>query len=288
MSRYLLGVLGLLALGASSRLASAQCRPPDNSNEAKLLAFYSAPIVFSPSAAQAGLAPGSVLLEAEVSPIPIPSPAIQQTGFCYTSKVENTRLAPVFGRPRLSVGLPAGFVLEGSYVPRVRVWDADPELGSVALSRVQALPFAPWGTRVSLLLRAQGTTGSVRGPVTCPAKGLQTTDPTAPCYGTQPSNDTFHANMYGGEGALGLATRDGRWSAYAGGGVTWLQPRFTVGFTSGTGTVDHTRVIVDLVRGSVFGGVTAYVTRTLALSAQLYSVPADATTWRFGVGYRIR
>jgi hypothetical protein len=277
-----------LALALPLGRASAQCRPPAGSNEARLLAFYSAPIVFSPSAAPVGLAPGAVMLTAEVSPIPIPDPAIQHTGYCYQSKVENTRLAPVFGRPRLAIGLPAGFVIEGSYVPAVRVWDAEPELGSIALSNAQRLPFGPGSTRLTLLLRAQGTMGHVRGPITCPASGLQTTDPTAPCFGTHPSRDTFHPNMYGGEGALGLTTRDGRWSAYVGGGVTWLQPRFTVGFTSGDGLVDSTHVIVNLVRGSVFGGITANLIRGLELAAQIYSVPADATTWRFGVGYRFR
>jgi hypothetical protein len=94
--------------------------------------------------------------------------------------------------------------------------------------------------------------------------------------------------MYGGEGALGLATRDGRWSAYLGGGITWLQPRFTVGFTNADGVADRTRVLVNLTRGSVFGGITANVIHGLELAVQLYSVPADVTTWRFGTGYRFR
>jgi hypothetical protein len=45
--------------------------------------------------------------------------------------------------------------------------------------------------------------------------------------------------------------------------------------------------VVDLTRGTVFGGVVWHVTRAIDLNTQLYSVPSDVTTFRFGAGYRI-
>jgi hypothetical protein len=93
--------------------------------------------------------------------------------------------------------------------------------------------------------------------------------------------------MFGAEGALALGG-GGRFSAYGGGGVNWLRPHFQVGFVDGAGNVDHTKVEVDLTRGAFFGGVTARLVRSLRVSAQLYDVPTDATTWRFGLGYLIR
>jgi hypothetical protein len=264
----------------------AQCRPGPHTNEAKLLAFYAAPIVFSPIDVPERLAPGQVLISAEVAPIPTPDPDIQQTSFCYLGKTENTRLAPVFLRPRIEVGLPLGFALEASYVPPVQAWDAEPNLGSVALSRVQQLPIEIGSRPLSLLLRAHGTLGQVTGPITCPRSGLQTSDPAAPCYGTDPSSDTYHPNMFGAEGALALG--GSRFAVYAGGGVNWLRPHFRVGFVDQDGNVDHTRVEVNLTRAAFFGGVTARLVSSLRISAQLYEVPADATTWRFGVGYLIR
>ena len=268
--------------------AAAQCKPPTNSNEAKLLAFYSAPVAFSIDAAPTTLAAGAVRVEAEVEPMPIPDAAIEQTGYCYPSKGENTRLSPIFARPRVTVGLPAGFIVEASYVPPVHLSDAQPNLASFALSRAQLLPVAPWGGSVTLLLRAHGTVGQVRGPITCPSKGLQMDDPNQPCFGTVPSRDTFHPYMVGGEGALSLTTHDGRVAIYAGGGINFLRPRFQVGFVSGDGFADSTRVLVNLTRGTIFGGVTARLTRTFELSAQVYSQPTDVTTVRFSAGYFLR
>lgn len=280
--------LAAVLAAAFPATARAQCTPPKNSNEAKLLAFYEAPIAFSPAAAPAPLPAGAVRVEAEVVPIPTPSSAIEHTGYCFKSKNEHTRLAPVFARPRITVGLPAGFVFEASYVPPIRVSNADPNLASFALSNVRRIPTGPAAPALALMLRAHGTIGRVRGPITCPVSGLQTSNDTLPCFGTRKSNDTFHPYQFGGEGALSLTTPGGRWSLWAGGGVSWLRPRFQVGFTDANDFTDSTRVDVNLVRGSVFGGITAHVTPLIELSATVYSVPADVTTFRFGAGYRLR
>src|SRR5689334_7807395 len=138
--------------------AAAQCRVPENSNEAKLLAFYEAPIAFGVDAAPERLAPGAVRVSVEVEPMPTPNPALQQTHICFASKSDNTRLSPIFGRPRIMIGLPAGFIFEGSYVPPIQLYDAKPNLGSFALSRAQRLP-ASGGGALTLLLRAHRADG---------------------------------------------------------------------------------------------------------------------------------
>ncbi|HEX5436368.1 MAG TPA: hypothetical protein VFW98_04370 [Gemmatimonadaceae bacterium] len=268
--------------------AAAQCRPPANSNEAKLLAFYEAPLAFSFATQPERVPAGTIRLGAELSPIPQPSAAIEQTAICFTSKTEHTRLAPVFARPRISVALPAGFVVEASYLPPLTIADAQPSIGSLALSYTDKLPFGSLAHPLLLTLRAQGTLGRVHGPITCASSELQRSDPLAPCYGSTPSRDTFKPNMFGAEGALGTTGLDGRIGVYAGAGVMWLRPRFQVGFTDGSGVVDSTRVEVNLTRATVFGGATYYLPRAFDLSAQLYAVPADAVTWRFGVGWRFK
>lgn len=276
------------AIACAIAPAAAQCIPPANSNEAKLLAFYSAPIAFSPDAAPEVLAAGAVRLSFEVEPMPTPDPSIEQTGYCFSSKSEHTRLSPIFGRPRVTVGLPAGFSVEASYVPPIHLYDADPQLGSFALAHAQRLRAQPWGGRLTLLIRAHGTVGQVRGPITCPARGLQTEDPGSPCFGTVPSRDTFHPYMVGGEATLSFATAGGRLAVYAGGGANVLRPRFQVGFVNGDDIADSTRVQVNLTRATVFGGVTARITRAFTLSGQVYSQPADVTTIRFSAGYLLR
>jgi len=150
------------------------------------------------------------------------------------------------------------------------------------------MDFIVGGNEVTLALRAHGTFGRVRGAITCPRSALQTTDAVAACYGTQPSRDSFYPGMFGSEGALGVRARGGRVALYAGGGVTWLRPRFRVGFTDATGYVDSTEVEARLVRGSVFGGLSVRASEALQLSGQVYSVPEDVTTVRVTAAYTLR
>jgi hypothetical protein len=279
--------IALLALaGLAATSVEAQCRPPANSHEARLLAFYEAPLVFSMAGAPTQLAAGELLVTAEAGNVPSPSAALQRPEFCYQPHSENTKLTAAFGRPRITLGLPAGFALEASYLPPVTVGGATPNLASVAVAR--PMDFTLGGNEVTFALRAHGTLGRVRGAITCPRGALQTTDPVAPCYGTQPSRDNFYPAMFGSEGALGLRALGGRVAFYAGGGATWLRPRFRVGFTDATGYVDTTDVEARLVRGSAFGGVSVRVSDALELSSQVYSVPEDVTTMRVAIAYRLR
>ena len=65
-------------------------------------------------------------------------------------------------------------------------------------------------------------------------------------------------------------------------------PRFQVGYTALNGTLDNTIVRVDLTRMNAFAGVGWHLSKVVELSAQLYSVPADATTGRAGLSWRLR
>src|SRR5689334_3121207 len=125
-------ILAATALVAAS--AAAQCRVDSNSNEGKLLAFYTAPIAFSMATAPEVLAPGSIRVGAEGEYIPRPDAAIERTGACFTQKSEHTSLSPVFGRPRITVGGPFGFALEAAYLPPVTIARATPNLFSFAIS----------------------------------------------------------------------------------------------------------------------------------------------------------
>ncbi|MEJ7758321.1 MAG: hypothetical protein WKF55_01885 [Gemmatimonadaceae bacterium] len=285
--RWALAAAGWLVSGTFALQASAQCRPPKDSNEARLLAFYSVPISFSPAGAPEHLAPWTIRIGGEAGPVPDPDAEILQTGACFSQKSENTGLSPVFGRPRLTVGLPASFALEVSYLPPIRINAAEPNLVSGALSWIHRIRMQTTSDGTDVMLRLHGTTGRVRGPITCPAAGLQTINPTQPCFGTTQSVDTFEPTMMGAEGVVGTAAYDGRLGLYVGGGANFLRPRFRVGFTDGLGSVDNTEIETDLTRAVVFAGLTAQVSRTLDLSAQVYSVPKDATTLRVGAGYRI-
>jgi hypothetical protein len=282
-------VVGVM-LVAVQQGAAAQCKVKTASNEGKLLAFYTAPIVFSMATAPQQMSPGSVRIGAEGEYIPKPNRAIEQTGACFTQKSEHTSLSPVFGRPRITIGGPFGFAFEAAYLPPVTIARAKPNLFSYAVSNVQHMSAGPGLTGTTLMLRLHGTFGNVKGAITCPRSQLQQSSATSPCYGSSPSNDTFHPDMFGGEFAAGIAPGSGGISFYAGAGANRIDPHFQVGFTSLDGNVDRTEVQLEnpIVRGAIFGGVTAVLRRILDVGAQVYSVPSDATLFRLNGGIRFR
>ena len=271
----------LAGAALAPRATLAQCRPPEGSNEAKLLAYYAAPIVFAPQGGPS-VAKRPLTLGGELTYIPEPDPSLQRTGVCFTPKQESTQLSPVFPRPRLSIGLPYGVLVEASYLPPIKVADAEANLFSGAVSLSHALVETN-GAPVVAAARVHVTHGWVRGAITCAKKALQTQDSSAPCYGSAPSRDTFHPDMWGIDGSIGRAFASGRLDLFAGGGVNWLAPRFRVGFTSGTGLVDNTLVEVDLRRAAWFAGGTWRLLHAWSATGQLYAVPGDVTLGRIGI-----
>jgi hypothetical protein len=282
-------VVGVLLVAAHQQ-AAAQCEVKTDSNEGKLLAFYTAPIVFSMATAPQEMPAGRIRIGAEGEYIPKPDPAIEQTGACFTQKSEKTSLSPVFGRPRITVAGPFGLALEAAYLPPVTIARAKPNLFSVAVSKAHHLAVGPASGGTTLMLRVHGTFGNVKGAITCPRSQLQQSSPSSPCYGNSPSKDTFHPDMFGGEIAAGVAPGSGRVSFYAGAGANRIDPHFEVGFTDLNGSVDRTQVQLEnpIIRAAVFGGVTAVLREILDVGAQVYSVPSDATLFRLHGGIRFR
>lgn len=282
-------VVGVILL-AMQQQAAAQCKVRADDNEGKLLAFYTAPIVFSMATVPQEMPPGSIRIGAEGEYIPKPDPAIEQTGACFTQKSEHTSLSPVFGRPRITVGGPFGLAIEAAYLPPVTIGRAKPNLFSFAISHASHLAFGPASSGTTLILRVHGTVGNVKGAITCPRSSLQQSSPSSPCYGTSPSKDTFHPDMFGGEIAAGFAPGSGGISFYGGAGANRIDPHFQVGFTPLNQPRDVTQVQLEkpLVRGSVFGGVTAVLRQILDVGIQVYSVPSDATLFRLNGGIRFR
>jgi hypothetical protein len=296
-------VLVVVGLAMAGPAWAQTCLLPPDSHEARLLAFYEAPLAFSTATGPEQHEPLTVRLGVELSPLPTPAASLQQTGVCYLAKGEHTTLAPVFPRPRITVWLPFGFAAEASYVPPIPIGQANVDVGSLALAYTHHVVSFP-GADLTLGLRGQGTLGRITGPITCPKSSLQLTDTLAACYGTKPSKDAFNPAMAGVEGSLGASFLSGHLATYVGGGLSRLYPTFHVGFhpaafstqyggTPGVGLgygpaapyLPH--LVVDLTRGTVFGGVVWHVTRAFDVNTQVYSVPKDVTTFRFGAGYRI-
>jgi hypothetical protein len=276
----------VLAVAAPALLhAQYPCKPPASSNEARLLAFFAGPLGFAAVPEVIGLARGQISIAGDLTLVPSPPSAISRSsGICGFSKSENSELAPVFPRPRVAVGLGAGVTAEASYLPPVTVADATPNLVGVALSWTPANLALPGAMR--LHLRAHGTFGGVKGPVTCARNALQQSSASQPCYGTTPSKDTYNPNVRGVEAILSRPS--GALSWYAGVGMNALTSHFKVDFTDQRGFRDNNTVDIDLTRVALMAGASWSVRPAIALSAQLYSVPDDATTARLGIAWRAR
>ena len=280
----------LVALaGAAFPAARAQCRPGANSNEAKLLAFYSAPITFSALDAPKRSSAWHLELQAEVSPVPTADPSIEHASECYTASAQqHSRLTSVFARPRVILTLPLGLAIEGELHPADPGGRCAPAPGKRSdfrngpARRIRALrlerPHAPRARH----LRARERSNHMRGIVAAAERSRgRVLRRSAVERHVQAEHVRARRRVYG------VTSRGGRFDFFAGTGVTWLRPRFEVGFTNLDGIFDNTQVEVNLQRWSLLGGATLHLAGAFAITTEVYSVPKDVTTWRLAASYRL-
>jgi hypothetical protein len=275
-SRVWLGIssLVLVALVPAQRLIAQVCRPPATSNEAKTLAIFAVPLAFGPALAPEAQPHFQVGLEGAY--LPKVARATATPTNCQPGKgPENTDLLVAIPRPRVELPLPLGLALEASWVPPVRVAGVKANLFGVSLAKSVELG------RLTGSLRAHGTFGSIYGPITCARSELA--NPESECFNGTVSDDRLSPNIIGVDAALAQTIMSGRLRPYIGGGYNRLEPRFRVNFTNQFGTVDRTRVEVNLDRLVLFGGATWQVNDSYTATGEVYSAPADATTVRLVV-----
>ena len=271
---FALAAAGALAASSAAAQTQADCFPGPNSNEARTMAIFGVPLAFSGSAAPTRVPPGRLHLGLEVSSVPDVDPATATPTFCRPDKgPENTDLLLAMPRPRAWLALPAGFQVEASWAPPIRVAEVKANLFGLALSRATALP----RNGAVLSIRIHGSFGVIKAPITCNDAALQ--DATSVCYQGTRSDDSFQPNVAGIEAAVGWQLgRSVR--PYLGAGYNHLAPRFRVNFTDQFGETDRRRVSVDLDRGALFAGFSWSATAAVGLNAELYAVPTDAITAR--------
>ena len=275
-------VAGLSLAGAGA--ASAQgddCFPAKNSNEARTMATFAVPLAFTGARAPTRHPAGTWHVGLEVTTVPNVDPETATPTFCRPGKgPENTDLLFAMPRPRLSLALPAGFVVEASWAPPIRVAEVKAHLFGIGLSRMTPLGM---GNAV-LSLRAHGSFGVIKAPITCPDEALE--DAASECYQGTRSDDSFKPNALGIEAAIGWQL--GRmFRPYLGAGYNRLAPRFQVNFVDQFGEPDRRKVEVDLHRAALFAGVGWQATTALELTGEMYAVPADAISARLAGRIRL-
>jgi hypothetical protein len=260
---------------AAPLAAQTDCRPSAGSNEAKTLAIFSVPLAFGPASAPEIL-PG-LWVGLEGSYLPKVDPATATPTVCRPGERPlHTDLLFALPRPRIGLPLPFGLALQASWIPPVRVAGTKANLFGFSLGK-------SFGRLDGLVaaIRAHGTFGSIRGPITCDDAALA--DPTSECFRGTRSDDKYSPNIFGADFSLGWTMAGGRLRPYVGAGYNRLEPRFQVNLTNQFGMVDSTRIEVNLNRGVAFGGAVWQLADRLGVAAEVYAVPADAVTARLVV-----
>jgi hypothetical protein len=267
--------VGALFLGATtSGWSQGTCYPPDDSNEAQTFAILSVPLAYSGLGVVTRDKPWRVWAALDVSLVPTIDSATRTPTYCRPGKeAENTNLLGAFPRPRVGLTLPGHFAIEGSWVPPVTIKGVTANLFGLALSWTY-----PLGTAFRMALRGHATVGEIRAAITCPEEAL--TDPISECFGGTLSDDRFSPNILGVDATLGWAPGSGHWRPYVGAGYNRLQPRFDVHFVNRVGQLDDTKVVVDLNRAVVFGGLQWLPNAWLQVGGEAYAAPADEITGR--------
>lgn len=280
-------LVSLAAVAATSLpfAAGAQCKNlPASSQEAKLMAFYSAPVAYATAAHPIPIKPWHFQLTLEAATVPSADSAKRATNCYAAGKGESTNLTQVLARPRLAMGLPLNLIAEVGYIPPITIRDATANLLGVSLAWVlQSGTLA--GANVVYQLRAHTLSGSVEGPITCGRDQLQTTQPLQACYGSKISNDRFTPNISGLEGVVSLDAAT--YAVYLGAGYSVLDPTLQVDFTNLVGSRDQSKVTtVGLTRTAIMAGGTFRLTQRFDVTGQIYAVPDDLSMFRVMLAWR--
>ena len=250
-------------------------RHPFSDPEGRLLAFYSAAMAFSP----AGIAPDESRLSVslEVSHVPYLDADQRRPSI---DKPESTNLAPFFPRPRAALRI-GSWTAEASWIPPMRVFDVEANLGSVAIVapslRIGAFAVAP---------RIWGTIGRVRGAMTCSTSTMLGHGSDLELYYStvchnRESDDWFEPRMGGGEVVVSTSLGSGgRLYALAGGRVD--RTRFDIGVlrTDGTRDADHPILELHTTRPHGAIGASWRVLRGVLAGGELFYAPGSLLTGR--------
>jgi hypothetical protein len=258
------------------------CRPAADSHEAQMLAAYSVPIAYAYAGA-GPLSPGAARLTLEGTYLPDIDEDLRTATFCRPGKgPEHTDFLFAYPRPRAQLGLPDGFRVEASWIPPVRLNHVKSNL--VGLSLERGVPLGSRGAELDL--RAHATFGVVRAPITCDDAELA--DPTSECFQGTRSDDHYHPNIFGLEALYGWSLGEGRVRPFIGAGVNVIHPRFQANFINSGGSLEVTRIVVNMTRGVMLAGATWVPSHGLGLTGEIYAIPGDAVTGRVALSYAMR
>ena len=214
---------------------------------------------------------GSIEVGLEGGWIPSLSDDEQRVGF-NGQKVEDVNRSSVMARPRVTVGLGAGFALTLGWIPPVELSGIEANLISAALSRqlIQR-------ERFRLALGVAGQYGTVKGDITCDERTANAgTDPVANPFGCErPSSDevTIQSLSVAVTAAVRLSTDSGV-EPY----ITLAGHRFDNEFqvnAAYNNLVDRTLLKADGETWSLATGINFELKRDWRLAAEVFATRLD-------------
>jgi hypothetical protein len=213
--------------------------------------------------------PGSLELGFELDWIPKLSKSMMRVGFGGV-KEEDLNQAPIFFRPRLTVGLPWKFALILSYLPPITVFGVTPDLFAFALER-PIYEHKPW----TIGLRAYGQVGTVEGAFTCPSD-VAKFPPGSPqnLFGCDEKSADIATQRYGGlelSGSYHIESMRGL-TPYLAVAGNFLNNKFRVRALT-FGFKDRRQLLADTWTFSASAGVTYPLTDRLSVSVGLFYSP---------------
>ncbi len=257
-----------LILGAGSRAAAQPVEHIDfDRPEAWALKYFTAVSTFTPLGPPELRKLGWIDIGLEAGWVPYLSESQRRVGFDGT-KVEDLNRTPLFGRPRILLGLPGGFSAEVGWVPPIEINGSKSNLLDLALER-PILVKETW----ALGLRAYGQVGHSEGDYTCPADVASQPpgSPGNPYSCNQPSNDIATLNNVGAALTAGLKVGD-RVTLHLAGGGTYNDVQFQTHAVTG-GVPDNTLLITHGWTGWVAGGGSLALCERLSVALELFYSP---------------
>jgi hypothetical protein len=200
--------------------------------------------------------------------IPRLSKAQRRVGFNGT-KLEDLNKSPVFGRLRVGLGLPAGWVGEIGYSPPVSIDGARPsDLVAVAIGR-RVIEHGGF----TLSARAFGQHGGAHGDITCPSELAGVDDIELNPYGCRaPSKDRVTLNYYGIDATSAWTSGPWRWHGTL--GVVRTETQVQVDALT-FDVRDRSRLVARDVLRFVSVGASRDIGVHWALTMEVLHVPLD-------------
>ncbi|MCS6925476.1 MAG: transporter [Candidatus Binatia bacterium] len=263
-----LGTLAGKAVAGGQTEQLAADRP-----EAWALNYFTSVSLLAGLGTPRGREPGAVEIGVELDWIPKVNKAKRRVGFNGV-KEEDFNKAPIFFRPRLTVGLPWRLSLILSYLPPIKVFGVEPNLFAFALER-PLYERNPW----TVGLRAYGQLGEVEGAFTCWREVVRFPPGTPQnLFGCQKESADTATLRYGGielSGAYRIERARGL-TPYLAVAGNFLDTRFQVDALT-FGLRDRRRLSAGTWTFSASAGITYPLTERFSFSVGLFYSPLWVT-----------